>query len=94
MLILKALQHGAKHGFDIAVHIQTASDSLLPIEEGSLYPALRRMDAQKLIDGEWRTTPNGRRARYYGLTDARERRLAEAEASWNVFSQGIRAVNA
>lgn len=52
MVILKTLQSGAKHGFDIALHVQTVSDGLLRVEEGSLYPALHRMERQKLIDGE------------------------------------------
>ena len=89
MVILKTLQSGAKHGFDIALHVQTVSDGLLRVEEGSLYPALHRMERQKLIDGEWRVTPNGRRARYYALTDEGRERLAQAELSWTTVSQGI-----
>jgi PadR family transcriptional regulator, regulatory protein PadR len=89
MVVLKTLQSGARHGFDIALHVQTVSEGLLRVEEGSLYPALHRMERQKLIEGEWRVTPNGRRARYYALTDEGSKRLAEAEASWNTVSQGI-----
>ena len=53
MLILKTLSRGANHGFGITLHIQTVSDGLLRVEEGSLYPALHRMEAQKLVKGDW-----------------------------------------
>lgn len=89
LVILKTLERGANHGFDIALHVQTVSDGLLRVEEGSLYPALHRMERQKLIEGEWRLTANGRRARYYALTDAGRSRLAEAELSWTTVAQGI-----
>ena len=89
LVVLKTLERGAKHGFDIALHIQTVSEGLLRVEEGSLYPALHRMERQGLIEGEWRVTPNGRRARYYALTDQGRERLAEAEASWTTVSLGI-----
>ncbi len=68
---------------------KTVSDGLLRVEEGSLYPALHRMEREKLIEGDWRVTPNGRRARYYALTDDGRQRLAEAETNWTTFSQGI-----
>ena len=89
LVVLKTLERGAKHGFDIALHIQTVSEGLLRVEEGSLYPALHRMERQRLIEGDWRVTPNGRRAQYYALTDDGRARLAEAELSWNSIAQGI-----
>lgn len=89
LVILKALERGAKHGFDIALHVQTVSEGMLRVEEGSLYPALHRMERQRLIEGDWRVTPNGRRARYYALTDEGRKHLAEAEANWATVSQGI-----
>jgi transcriptional regulator len=89
LVVLKTLERGANHGFDIALHVQKVSDGLLRVEEGSLYPALHRMEREALIEGEWRVTANGRRARYYALTDAGRRRLAEAEANWTTVSQGI-----
>ena len=90
LVILKTLVRGPNHGFDIAVHIQTVSEGLLRVEEGSLYPALHRMEREQLIEGEWHVTANGRRARYYALTDAGRQRLAEAEVSWTMVTEGIR----
>jgi transcriptional regulator len=90
MLILKSLEHKANHGFGITLHVQTVSDGLLRVEEGSLYPALHRMEKDKLIDGEWRITENGRRARFYALTAAGRRRLAESEDNWTSVAKGVR----
>ena len=82
LLIMKTLERGPNHGFGITLHIRTASEGTLRVEEGSLYPALRRLEREKVIAGEWKTTENGRRARVYRLTDAGARRLAEAEHRW------------
>ena len=82
LLILKTLERGPNHGFGITLHIRTASEGTLRVEEGSLYPALRRLERDKVIAGEWKTTENGRRARVYRLTDAGVKRLAEAEHRW------------
>lgn len=82
LLILKTLERGPNHGFGITLHIQTASAGALRVEEGSLYPALHRLERQKSIGGEWNTTENGRRARYYRLTSAGAKRLSEAEQRW------------
>ena len=90
LLILKSLAHQSKHGFGIALHVQTVSDGLLRIEEGSLYPALHRMERQKLLRGEWRKTENGRRARWYSLTAAGRKRLTEAEERWTSLAEGVR----
>ena len=92
LLILKTLSRGANHGFGITLHVQTVSDGLLRVEEGSLYPALHRMEAQKLVKGAWRVTENGRRARFYSLTDTGKRRLAEAETNWAAVAKGVRKV--
>jgi PadR family transcriptional regulator, regulatory protein PadR len=92
LLILKTLARGPNHGFGITVHIQKASEGLLRIEEGSLYPALHRLERERLISGEWRQTDNGRRARIYALTAAGRKRLAENEASWSSVSLGIERV--
>jgi transcriptional regulator len=89
LLILKSLQHKINHGFGITLHVQEVSDGLLRVEEGSLYPALHRMEHEKLIKGEWRTTENGRKARLYGLTAAGRKRLEEAETSWTAVSKGV-----
>ncbi len=67
LLILKTLARAPNHGFSIALHIQSASQGLLRVEEGSLYPALHRLERDKLVAGEWKVTEKGRRARYYKL---------------------------
>ena len=68
LLILKTLQLGPNHGFGITLHIQTASQGLLRVEEGSLYPALQRLLLQRWVKAEWKKTETNRRARYYSLT--------------------------
>ena len=90
LLILKSLEHQANHGFGITLHVQTVSGGLLHVEEGSLYPALHRMEKDKLIKGEWRVTESGRKARLYALTAAGRKRLAEAENSWTSVAKGVR----
>lgn len=89
LLILSTLEREPNHGFGITLHIQTVSDGMLAVEEGSLYPALRRLERGKLIKGEWKTTPNGRRARYYRLTKAGLTRLAEVQKSWDVLTRSV-----
>ncbi len=92
LLILKTLERDPNHGFGITLHVQTASGGLLRMEEGSLYPALHRMEKQKLIRGEWRTTPNGRKARFYSLTEGGRRRLGEEESNWAAVAKGVQKV--
>ena len=92
LLVLKALAHSPNHGFGITLHIETASDGLLTIEEGSLYPALHRMEREKLILGSWCVTENGRRAKIYKLTGAGTKRLAEIEAHWTITAKGVQKV--
>jgi PadR family transcriptional regulator, regulatory protein PadR len=89
LLILKTLQRGPNHGFGISQHIQAVSDGSLSVEEGSLYPALHRLERDKVIKGEWQTTENGRRARAYQITKAGLKRLSEAEQSWDVLARSI-----
>jgi len=89
LLILKTLQRGPNHGFGISQHIQAVSDGSLCVEEGSLYPALHRLERDKVIKGEWQTTENGRRARAYQITKAGLKRLSEAEQSWDVLARSI-----
>lgn len=90
LLILKTLDHGPNHGFGISAHVTEASEGLLQIEEGSLYPALHRMEREKLLTGAWKTTPYGRRARVYALTAAGKKRLAEARENWKAVSRGVK----
>jgi len=70
MLILKTLSLGPQHGYGIAHHIKQTSESVLNVEEGSLYPALQRLLVQGLVKAEWRLSDTNRRARYYSLTPA------------------------
>jgi len=93
LLVLKTLSrlHEA-HGFGIALHIQTVSSDLLRVEEGSLYPALHRIEQEGWIASEWRLTENSRRAKYYRLTAAGRRQLAQAEKDWARVVQGVKAV--
>ncbi|MGH9663720.1 MAG: PadR family transcriptional regulator [Bryobacteraceae bacterium] len=89
LLILKTLGARPNHGFGITLHIQTASEGLLRVEEGSLYPALHRLERDRLVTADWKITANGRRARYYRLTAAGRKRLAEAEQRWNALARGV-----
>jgi len=89
LLILKTLDAGPNHGFGITLHIQTVSTGLLHVEEGSLYPALHRLEREKLIRGEWQVTDNARKARFYALTPAGKRRLADAERKWSAVARGV-----
>ena len=86
LLILKTLSLGAMHGYGVAQHIHRLSNDALRIEEGSLYPALRRMQVKGWVASEVKRTPTGRDARYYRLTAAGRRQLAEEE---EVFRQSV-----
>ena len=89
LLILKTLSRAPNHGFGVTVHIQTASEGLLRIEEGSLYPALHRLERSGLIRGEWALSENGRRARYYQLTNSGRTHLERQEQQWRSLSNGV-----
>jgi PadR family transcriptional regulator, regulatory protein PadR len=93
LLVLKTLaQNGSLHGYGIVLHIQNASGELLRVEEGSLYPALHRMEQNSWIDSEWAMTETNRRAKYYRLTSAGRRQLQQAEESFDQLVKGVRAV--
>jgi PadR family transcriptional regulator, regulatory protein PadR len=81
-LILRTLSWGALHGFGIARWLEETTDAALIIEEGTLYPALHRLERRKLIRGEWRLTENRRRAKYYRLTAAGVRALEAQAQAW------------
>jgi PadR family transcriptional regulator, regulatory protein PadR len=83
LLILKTLSAGTLHGYGIALHIKRLSRSALQIEEGSLYPALQRMQIKGWISSEWKKSPTGRKARYYKLTAAGRRQLGEETTEFN-----------
>jgi len=92
LLILKTLARGAMHGYAIAQRIQQVSDEVLRVEEGSLYPALHRMEQADWISAEWRVTGTGRRAKYYKLTATGRRRLAHEEAAWGRVAGAVAKV--
>jgi len=92
LLILKTLSRGPNHGFGIALNIEESSSELLRVEEGSLYPALHRLEKSGHIDAEWQTTGHGRRARVYQLTKSGRARLKAIEKSWAALSEGVRKV--
>jgi transcriptional regulator len=92
LLILKTLEKAPNHGFGIAQHIEETSTALLRVEEGSLYPALHRLEKTDFIEAEWQVTGNSRRARVYRLTRKGRRRLKEIEKSWAAMSEGVRRV--
>lgn len=92
LLILKTLEIGPNHGFGIAAHVNTASEQLIQIEEGSLYPALHRLEREKMINAAWQVTENGRRARLYRLTPAGKKRLADVRSNWKTVARGVKKV--
>lgn len=93
LLVLKTLaQMGSLHGYGIVVHIQRASDELLCVEEGSLYPALHRMEQDGWIASQWALTETRRKAKYYRLTQQGRRQLQRAEESFDLLVKGVRAV--
>ena len=92
MLVLKALSRGVMHGYGIAEHIRQRSDEVLHVEEGSLYPALQRLQIQGLVASEWGHSINNRRARYYRLTRAGRRQLGESESSFARLIEAITRV--
>jgi len=92
LLVLKTLSTGPLHGYAITQHIQTVSDDLLRVEEGSLYPALHRMEQDGWIRSEWARTESNRRARVYSLTVAGRRQLAEEEEGWKRLTSGVSRV--
>lgn len=90
MLILQTLAGGNKlHGFEVAEAIQERSEDVLRVEEGSLYPALQRLLVYGWITGEWRKTPENRRARYYKLTTAGRKQLEQERAQYRRVSEAI-----
>ena len=92
MLILKTLTLGAMHGYGVAQHIQRLSRDVLQVEEGSLYPALQRLRLKGWVTAEWGQTPTNRRARYYKLTAAGRKQLAEEVREFDRVLLAIRQV--
>jgi PadR family transcriptional regulator PadR len=92
LLILKTLTRGSQHGYGIAVHIQQVSNEALRVEEGSLYPALHRIEQDGWIRAEWGLSENNRRAKFYELTAAGKRQLALEEKKWASLTAGVASV--
>ena len=92
MLVLRALEKEVLHGFAIARKIQVASDEHLRIEEGSLYPALHRMERRGWIESEWGVSDNNRRAKFYRITTSGKKQLRTEVAEWNQMVGAIASV--
>jgi transcriptional regulator len=92
LVVLKALLGGALHGYAIARWVEETTDDVLQIEEGSLYPALRRLEARGFITARWGLSENNRRARFYELTAAGRRRLKSEATRWLTFSDAVTQV--
>jgi PadR family transcriptional regulator, regulatory protein PadR len=89
VLILKAVSLGALHGYGMLLRIEQMTRGALQIEQGALYPALYRLERQGLLDAEWGTSDNNRRAKFYTLTAAGRKRLREETDSWNRTAAAI-----
>jgi transcriptional regulator len=92
LLVLRTLSGGPRHGYGILLQIHEASNYLLRIEEGSLYPALHRLETAGLLKAGWATSENNRRAKYYSLTARGRRQLAEEERNWQRVTEGVSRV--
>jgi len=93
LLILKTLsQLGSMHGYGIVMHIRRVSDKAITVEEGSLYPALHRMEQSNWIRSNWALTDSGRKAKWYTLTRVGKEQLANREKSWEQVVHGVAAV--
>ena len=89
ILILKAVADEPRHGYEIVRQIESATGDAVAVEDGSLYPALYRLERRRLIRGEWGVSSAGRRARFYRITDLGRRQLAERLEEWTRFSLGV-----
>ena len=92
MLILKALQLEPMHGFGISIRIRQMSDEVLQVEQGSLYPALYRLEEQGWIKAEWGVSDNNRKARFYSLTSAGRKQLEAETANWERLATAINLI--
>jgi len=92
LLVFKTLSLEPMHGWGIGQRIQQISEGVLEVNQGSLYPALQRLEKEGLITSEWRVSDNGRRARFYQLTASGHRALGTEIESWRRFTAGLEAV--
>ena len=89
LLILKTLSLGPMHGWGISQHIQPTSRGILEVNQGSLYPALKRLEVKSWVAGEWKSSDNNRRARYYRLTTQGRRALGAESESWRRYVDAV-----
>jgi PadR family transcriptional regulator len=89
LLVLQSLQQGPMHGWGITLHIERVSDAILRVEEGSLYPALHRMEQEGWIRASWGLSENNRRARFYQLTALGRRQLAVERENWKRITGAV-----
>jgi transcriptional regulator len=92
LLILRTLAHGPQHGWGISLRIQQVSQDVLQVNQGSLYPALHRLEQQGLIESEWGNSDNNRQAKFYQLTRAGRKQLADETRQWERVSEAVRRV--
>lgn len=92
LLILKALKLGPMHGFGISVLTQQMSEDVLRVEQGSLYPALYRLEQQGWVSSEWGVSDDNRKAKFYRLTSAGRKQLVEATSNWDKLSRAINLI--
>jgi PadR family transcriptional regulator, regulatory protein PadR len=92
MLVLQSLLFGSRHGHGIATGIERTSDELLTVDHGSLYPALQRLERASLITSEWGTSDNNRKARFYKLTRAGKKKLADETGRWEKIVRAVGGV--
>ena len=92
LLVLKTLEQGPMHGWGITLHIERVSDALLRVEEGSLYPALHRMEGDGWIAASWGVSENNRKARFYSLTARGRKQLAAARENWERVTGAVALV--
>jgi transcriptional regulator len=92
LLVLKTLEQGPMHGWGITLHIEQVSDAILRVEEGSLYPALHRMEHEGWIAAEWGVSENNRRARFYRLTARGRKQLAAERENWTRIAGAVALV--
>ena len=89
LLILRTLAHRSDHGYAVAKRIQERSERALQVEEGSLYPALHRLERRGSIESQWGTSDSGRRAKFYTLTEAGRRQLGETRRTWERMTTAV-----
>jgi transcriptional regulator len=92
ILVLRAVSAGPQHGYAIGRHLRDVSAGVLDVEEGALYPALHRLEGQKLLSSSWRKSETGRRAKFYRITAAGRRHLEQSAARWRAFAGAVDTV--